>query len=320
MSIDLNAFDPFNLEVPATEEGGGASTLILKIPGPENPLIVKLLPEPIKGRAYLPVNYYKYSVGPNPQTDSRSRPSRQSLGLGGKDLEDEVKWEGIMKMSAMKKANPVGYKENPVFKATQVITKLFEAKEGGWAFVVEPESSTIKALKLNKMMINSLFGRKGEGQVKAVASVVDGLHKKGKSPYKMDHQDCWLKIYKTGEGLATEYFVEHHTIDAVKEIDGETVNYKKAITLKVNDKFLSGKLEVSDYPEPLKFDEKQVFTAEETKEFIETQGNIFPERFGKSGGSRNREEKSDDASTTVSNDDVFAGLSNGAVDLDSIPF
>jgi hypothetical protein len=321
MSFDLNNFDPFNVAIPTSEESAGGSSLILKIPGPDSPLIVKLLPEPTKGRAYLPVNYYKYAVGPNAQTDSRSRPSRQSLGLDEKDQEDKVKWEGIMAMSAMKKANPTTYKNDPKFKAIQTLTKLFEAKEAGWAFVIEPEATTIKALKLNKSMINSLFGRKGEGQIKAIPSVVENLHKKGKSPYKIDHQDCWLKIWKTGEGLATEYFIEHHAEVATKVIEGETIEYKKPITLKVNEKFLSGQLDAADYPDPIKFDLKQVFTPEETAEFIETQGNVFPERFGKSSGGKNRDEQSDESRTTVSDngsDSVFNGHSQ--MSLDDIPF
>lgn len=310
--MNLNEVDVMNLGKPSEDDGKGGknSNLTLKVPGPDNPLIIKLVPT-LKGLLYQPVEYYKYQVGPNPQTDSRSRPSAASLGLADKDIENEEFWKNVKELSALKKAGMT--KEAPQFKAIQQIVKMYEPSKGGWLYYYEPDSPTIKALKLNPSMINTLFGRKGEGQIKDIPSIVDAIHKRGMSPYKPSNTKCWLKIYKTGEKLATEYHVELFT---TTEHDSEGNETKKNVERPVHAKFLDAKtvLTTEDYPDTLSFDQAQLFTDDETKEFIKTNGIVTPERFNRKA--RNTDEASTDVSTTT----VANVVSSLSLNISDIPF
>lgn len=309
--VNLNNFDALNVQAP--EEKGGNSGITFKIGGPDQPLILKLLPDPKTGKAYVPMTSYPYQVGPNEKTDSRTRPSLQALGLTEKDPENNKKWEYIKQLSNLKKSGVS--KNDPRFKTIQKAMDLYKEKESGYFYYIEPNSETIKCLKAGKMVINALFGREGKENIKAVPSLLKALAAVGKSPYKTDHQDCWLKIWKTGEGLGTEYHVVRLEEYVVKVVDGETYSKKVPVSLKVSDKFLKGLLDLSDFPDPLAFEAKGAFTLAETEEFIATDGVVIPERFMKKRqGGGEADLATDNVYNTVSND---VGSFD---DLSEIPF
>lgn len=310
-TVDFNAFDPFAIS-NAAEEGssGGDTRFITKIPGPQQPLIVKFMPTPDQ-KAFVPMNYYQYRVGPQ-EKDVRLRPSLTSLGVVEEDPENNKKWEYIKQMSEMKK-NGVS-KDSAKYKAVFEAKKLYEPKKQGWAYVIEPGSNQVKCLKLNTAMINILFGREGDGQkIKTIPSLLEMLKKRGKSPYDRSQEDCWLKIWKTGEGIATEYFIEPAQTVEVRIIDGAEVEMKKFESFPVAEVFKKNIVDVSSWPNPLKFEEKSAFSLEETIEFINTDGVVFPERFAP----KKKSHGGDSNDSTPVSSETYAAASGS---MDDIPF
>jgi hypothetical protein len=279
------------------ESGKKDYRFISEIPGPDNPLIVKLLPNPYNPKTgYIPMDYYTFKVGPNDK-DYRSRPSLQSLGMIDKDPEAEKKFEYVKQLSNFKKDGLT--KDSPKWKAVKAAMSIYEAKSMGWVHIIEPGKAEIRCLKLRTAMIQTLFGREGGGNIKPIPSLLEALGKKGKSPYGITREDCWLKIYKTGVGIATEYHIEPCQTNEMRVLDGVEVEVKAFQSFPVAASLKNAKLKPSDLPNPIEFEKKNAFTLEETQTFIESSGTIFPERFAARAKTNNDAEQTPVSTTAV---------------------
>jgi len=273
---------------------GGESKITYKWPGPEAPLIVKFMKVPNSKieEVYFKVSSFRYRAGENFQT----APTRQSLGLEGDPLSD--KYWALMKArkEARDKAPPAA------LDAMTAQIELCKLSDGGYIYYIEPNSSQVKLLKIGKSVINTLFGRKAYGKVKEIKALTEEMMKDGGlSPFIVrdaeKNKTGWLKLYKTGEGMATEYHVEVHTTNQVVNISG------KNHTVEVPTEFAMGdlsQLKLEDLPTVQQAEGKNVWETAELAEYIASGYTRIPARI--------LERKPRD---TDGADDEFANASGG---------
>lgn len=303
-----------NLEKP--EDNNGDKRLVLGVPA-DKELIVKFIADPRSPgsdrRAYVPLKYYNFKVGSSDK-DFRSRPSLQSLGVVDKDPETEIKWELVKMMSALTKSGES--KESQKYKNIAAKKKLFEPDELGWIYYIEPNSNVIKALKLKAALINQLFGKEANGdKYPAVPSLVKNMATKGMSPFDLSKEFGWVKIYKTGKEMATRYFAE-----ALKEVttvlvDGMPEEKTTYPRLPIHEDFKTGMVALDSFPDPIEFEKTQAFSVDETVEFINSDGVVFPERYAA------KRKRNNDAETPVDLSSVANQYPQSSPSsLDDIPF
>ena len=308
----------YDKPVDTSDAGGFDKRLVTKLP--EGGIICKLIADPRSPARppYVPMNYYKFKVG-NTNQDWRTRPSLLSLGLAEKDPENEKKWTLINKMSKMKKEGVS--KDNPAYKVVFENKKKYEPEELGWLYFIEPNSNVIKCLQLKAAIINQLFGKPANGdKYPEIPSIVKALASKGMSPYDLSKEYGWIKIYKTGTEMATRYFVElcKETV-TVKGEDGIPFETSKPAVFPIHSDFKTGKVTLDSFPDPVAYEKSRAFTIEETEEFIESDGAVFPSRYaGKKKRNNDDETPVDTETYAAAHDSVFSSL--GSSSLDDIPF
>lgn len=263
------ASDPFNVQ----QVGQEGSKLVFKVPeGKDKALVVKFLVDPRTGKSYIPVKHYPHMVGPDPQFHTRSHLAQED------DIELTAR---ISYYKELKKLRETGSTDAA---RMQKLTKLVEKckdKESAWFFIVEPGSSTIKAIKLGVSVINQIFGRTYKDK-EPIPSLLKQVSQKGISPYDFktaNAQMGWFKIYSTGKGLGKKYHVELAEDVIVKEVDGEKFSKTQPAKFEFDQKFKDMKLTLEDFPDPLAMEKKQAFTMAETEAFINSEYTLVPERF-----------------------------------------
>ena len=290
---------------------GKDTKIVSGFPAQEKPLIVKLLRDPRSGGTFVQMGYYGYNVGPDPKKHSRSRPSLQSMKKLAADPEKEAFWAIHNQIKELKKTHN---ENHPDVVALEAKKKLFSARDCGWFYFIEPNSDVIKAIKFPPDAINMLFGKEATKYRPAYVSVLDTLAKQGRSPYDLNNETGWLKLYKTGEGLATRYFVgldaqQTEVVDANGDVSTKTAANKYAI----HSRLLTEGAELSEYPNPIEFEARSAFTLDETITYVDSNGTKIPERFYPGNST-----SSDDSPREVS-DEVYNN--QGALaSLDDIPF
>jgi hypothetical protein len=267
--------NPDNVQRPGRE-----SRLIFEIPGPDKPLVCKCLFDPRGKQSFIPIAYFPHLLGPNPETDTRYHPSRKSLDLGDSPENDRY-WELAHELKRLREA---GRKESAEYQRLSELKKTFNSKDKGWLFIVEPNSATIRAVKIGAAIINRLFGKEKTYHRPEVKSIIKEMKTKGLSPYDMRNNEGWIKIYKTGAKLATEYFVELVDHEIQVEHGGKTIPTRVPTELQVHEKIQASDLVLSDFPDPVKFECESVWTLEESQAFVESEGKEIPERCFKKKG------------------------------------
>jgi hypothetical protein len=282
LNQDFLNFDPNALETP-----GRDSRFILKVPGPDKPLICKIIPDPryANGKSwYRPLKQFPFMVGPNKDTDTRQKTCMSFFGE--ESPENNAYWEYKKQLSVLKKAG----KGNSI-EATKldVMVQKFYPKEGAWLLIIEPESPVIKAVKVPQSVLQFLTGKDATDTKPAVPSLIKALAADGVSPFDVRQSKPtlgWIKIFKTGQGLATRY----HVVPAQREIEVEHQGRKIKATeyqpLNVHEKITTpGQLTIADLPDVVDFERKFAWTLEECETFVKSNATVVPDRFLK----RNRQ-------------------------------
>lgn len=288
----LFGFDPHALEAP-----GNDSRFVLKIPGPDRPLICKILPDPGYGSGkswYRPLKQFSHMVGPNPDTDTRQHVCQSFFGLSSP--ENDAYWEYKKAAADLKKQG----KGNSIeYSKLEALTKKFQPKNGGWLLIIEPESPVIKAVRVPVSVLDLLNGKEKTEYKPAIPSLIKQMAADGVSPFDIVQQkpkQGWIKIYKTGEGLATRYFVEAVTVNLTVEKDGRKFSATDYQELNVHAKILAGELTRADLPDVVNFEKKFAFTPEESATYVKSQGTAVPQRFLKAAQPANgRKDETDEA-------------------------
>lgn len=305
---------PGQVATPTEIKRPGKDTKILSsVPGQEKPLICKLLSDPRSGSAYVAMGYYGYQVGPDPKKHSRKRPSLASLKKLAADPEKEEFWAIHNKIKELKKTHN---EKHPAVVALDTQKKLFSAQECGWFFFVEPNSDTIKCVKLPPDAINQLFGKEASAYKPAYVSILDTAAKKGQSPYDLTKETGWLKMYKTGEGLGTRYHITLDTAEVERKdaATGEMFTTPMARSHTIHTRLVTEGVDLSEYPNPLEFEARNAFTVDETNAFIASVGTAIPERFFPNNNGPREVEDGDEGISPATHEP--AALAS----LDDIPF
>ena len=318
-------------EGEVAEPDGNTSDITFAFPGPDKPLIMKLVKDPFTGKSCVKIDSFKHMIG-NTDKDTRNHPCRDSLGLGSSPEKDYF-WELISKLKTLREE---GKKDTEEYEAVIALKKKFSPRAGGYVLYVEPGSPKIKALKVGPMFFNRLFGRKKTDWSAEVPSLVKQLSAKNKSAYlDVDNEvnkTGWIKTWRTGERLATEYHNEPCTVEVEKVIEGEEVTVTKYIEYNLNDEIkaiLAGEkeLDLTAVPDVIEFEKKQAWTLEESQILVDADGALegTPEKLLKKDAGL-EDEGTETDSEVYKTTTVSGGIAGGGVDtdptasLDDIPF
>ena len=266
--------DKMNVSAPGKE-----STLVFKVPeGKDKALVVKFLVDPRNGgKSYIPVKHYPHMVGPDPQLHTRSHLA-QDLAGNGEDIELTARIGYYRELKALRETGSTDAAR------MQQLTRLVDRckdKESGWFYIVEPGSSTIKAIKLGVSVVNQLFGRVYKDK-EPIPSLIKAVSQKGISPYDLTSDNAeigWFKIYSTGKGLGKKYHVELAEDLITKVVEGETFTKTQPARFELDKKIKNLDLSLEDFPDPMVMEVKQAFTTAETVAFIESSYSKVPDRF-----------------------------------------
>ena len=275
--MDLTRVIGKNTEIKKPTEA--ASPFIKKIP---EKLIFKLLGDPRGAQHFIPMDYYRHQVGPNPEKDVRLRPSLKSLKLTQSAPENELYWSIVKQLGDLKKEGVPYDSDKP--RALRAQKELYNAQVKGWFYLVQPGSPEIKPYLFPKTIINMLFGGRevdASGDVREVPSLLKKLQVDGYSPYDIDNDKCWLQLTKTGTGKGTRYFLEMVTQDTKIVHEGREVKITEPKEFPVHARLKNGEVTLEDFPDPIEFEKKYAFSEQETIAFIESSGTAIPERFQK---------------------------------------
>jgi hypothetical protein len=307
----------------ALEDKGKDNSFIFAVPTEDKALYFKMIPNSniktksgVSGVKYLEVEYFKHRIG-NGEKDIREHPSAESLGIGAAP-EKEAMWNYI----EHRKAFPD--RESKEYLALTKLKSVFEPKLKYFLWILEPGSSKIKALKVPQSVKLALYGRPAKNHSAEIPSLIAQMQNKGLTPFVDKNPDKnkkgWLKLYKTGEGLATRYVVEVATEKGKTVVDGTEVEFTKTKEYQLGDEIQNiiagkAKFDPTTIPDVLEMERKQAWTYDESKAFVAAMGSIAgtPKRFLKT-------ENSEDFTMgefPLNNDMVDSG---DAIAMDDIPF
>ena len=277
MSESSQAFlNPFVGDGQVSEATETIQKVVTAIPTAEDPLILKFIYTPQR-KSHVPLLSWRFKFGPN-ESDVAYRPDSMSLGASSspeRDMMNKIR----MTMSTLKKE---GKRDTEEYDKYLTLNKIFSPKEGGYVYFVKPDDANIYALRVGKAVLNRLFGKEATQYRPAIKSLNDELKRKGLCPYltgdpKKDTQG-WIKVWKTGEGIGTEYHLEVDAYEDTIEVDGEMVTTTKSKKYSVHEKIAQGQITLADYPDALMYERDREWTPEESLKFVETKGSYVPER------------------------------------------
>lgn len=306
----------------ATRPDERNSSLVFSVPTlSEKPIVAKFLFDPSTGQKYIPMAYYPHMIGNDPEKDKRFHPSLKSIGLG-EDLELTNRVNMYRELKALKES---GKGSTPEAVVLEKKTKMTQSKEAGWFFFVEPGSPAIKAIKLPVSVLNRLFGKEFPKTGKTIPSLIKEMAQKGVSPFDVTSEKAeqgWVRIYKTGQGLGTEYVIEAD--QAVTEValgDGETATKKTMVSRTLHDKIKKLDLTAEDFPKPIEAEKKNAMTVEETMEFIESNYTKVPDRMLKKHSTGATAYLGGNTEVQVESEmGPLGALDAGLASMDDIPF
>lgn len=306
------------------------SKFIYKIPEENNPLICKFIVDPRSGERFVPMVYFKHKIGPSDQ-DVRTHVSLASINRG-KAPENEFYWENKKKLSVLKKA---GKGDSEEARKLDALVKAFAPKNGGYMYITQPDNSDVKVLKLNTMLLNEIFGREKTDYYPEIRGVISEGRETGVSPYYLDRLDGWVKIWKSGSGLNTRYFVQYHQIDTeVETKTGKKIKVKEMAEIQAHPKVLAtylgekeseqGFLSMDDFPDVVEREAKYAWTEAESNRFVEGFGSIssVPDRVLR----RQQKDETDEASAPASGDPKKSSVNSAGTNdrvvaqTDELPF
>ena len=258
----------------------------------KGPIIAKLMPVIVDGKRkqYISVVEFPHCTGEG-EKDKGRHACQQTFDrtLSSPEMDHYKKLK--INMEALKKEKYAaknakntaeeGKIENKI-KKLDFEMKKFKPRFSGWFNFVEPGSDTIKSIKFPPSMINILNGAKETHFRAAIPSLQEKLVKRGYSAFLTakanDNSLYWLKIYKTGEGIATKYFIDIDQNEVANDDGSTTTKPVKHPLGQGIEKLLMGKSKMnpSDLPDPISEVEERFnkFSHEEAERFVELGGGL----------------------------------------------
>jgi len=243
---------------------GGRSDIIKAFPGPESPLIYKIVPQKRsngKLEGYLAITSHNHLVGDGDPKNSKNFRSHLCQKTSGQPdcPECDGFWDLFNKMKALEKAGNKGSAEYNRYK-TQA--DLIKPKDTGWMLVVLPGQPDVKAIRASKDVLNKLFGKKATAYKPAIESLVTKMLADGNDPYNLKSNIGWIGTYKEGEKMGTTYTVYDAKMKVEAEVGGRKMTVEVPFEAKVHENIL--KLKRSDLPNLAKFEEKNAWKKEDS--------------------------------------------------------
>lgn len=266
---------------------------VVKVQGPDKPLIIKIVPQKRPNgvvESYWKTVHHKHLVGDMDIDNFKS--NRRHLcqkTLGRKECKEcdrfwATKTE-FYDLEAEAKKNP-SVKASKAYKLADIQQKLLNPGQGGWAHVVLPNNPQVKALQVGKDLVNKLWGKDKTKFRPAVESLIKKMRAAGDDPYNLKSKSGWIVIWKTGEGRSTEYTVKAATQTVMTKLpNGREVPAEVPAEFDVHPNIFLTKRD--ELPNFMKFEERNVWTTEESNAFAEnlqTPERVLKEDQGGDGG------------------------------------
>lgn len=280
----------------------------------KDPLICKLIADPRQGSGAVVVSYFEYSIGGY----KYKTPSLSSIGRGD-DPRLERYREIRGKISELTKSG-VKQDDERIIKLKAIADKFYP-KDGIFLYFVEPNDPTIKCLKTSIMVKHQIYGRQGTKTSKEIPSLKDEMAKRGSNLFlnadPEKNKKGWLKIWRTGEKMGTEY----HVVEASEQIainhEGSTVYVTKPTIYNVHEDVYKD-FDLDKLPDPFKYELTWAWTKEEAAEYVSSGGTKIPERVIKLVSKKN---ESDEDTTTEGDIDASSVVPPPSASLmGEIPF
>ena len=256
---------------------GKNNQIVTNIPGSDKPIIGKLLRDfrtnPTNPQPVLFVSYCRHLIGPDRNKHTRLHPI---LAKGAP--ENDAYWSAYKEFQALSKENK---QESPEALVAKKRMDIFGIVDKAWLFYVEPNSPVIRAVRVPKSVINRLWGKPASKYKPEIRSLLKEMDKKGLSPYDLNSDEGWIRIYKSGQGMATEYTVE--LAQETKEIvhEGQTLTVTTPLKAVVHEKIKQSDVTLNDFPNPADFEKQYEFSVAESEAFVKSEGTVIPEKFRK---------------------------------------
>ncbi len=250
---------------------------IQKVPDAANPLICKLVPNPLRSKEiYYQVDFFKHMIGPDQQKDNRYHLSRKMLGERAPEAERYWEVKGLLS-----KLEETGKKDTEEYRKLDFERKQFNSTSRYWILVLPVGEVKPKALDLTYKPIVKLFGAPAKGQNPAIQGLVEAMRAKGRDPLSLKNDRGWLKIWRTGKGLETEWHIQEAVVEVTENGEDVTKPFRKAVDQGVF------KLTKADIVDVTKLDQtpEKLWSEAECEAFVKSLGSEIPARcMKKSGG------------------------------------
>jgi hypothetical protein len=309
-----------------TAPSAGKNQFLTKVPGPDSPLIIKLVPDYLGGRVngkysmYWKVIEHQHIVKfeANGKPVMYTHPCQKSLGKT-KCAECDKFWDLFEIAKSIDEKSQEG-------KKMKILKDLLNPKEKGWINFVTPGSDVVKAMKLTPMLINILFGKEKTKTKEAIPSLIEDMKKKGMSPFDLNNDIGWLKIWKTGETWQdTKYHAEIAKKTSPKfDAQGRNVGEDVAFVSEKVSEFLIKSFDIKDLPTFRAVALKSAFTPEESIAFA-ANPLLTPQRIlGESNSDAERNADIADSNGATTSEEALSDLGmpssypSGLSDIDNV--
>lgn len=270
--LDVSGEETLAASTPRADQvrgSGVASAVINTVPGPDSPLIFKIVAQKRPSgtyEGYWRVTHHTHLVGDLDPTNKKNYRSHLCQKTLGRECpECDKYWNNYKEMKELEK---VGKKGTPEYNRLESQNKVLRPSDKGWVFVVLPDQPTVKAIKLPRSVLDQLWGKAATKFRPAIESIINKMVADGADPYNLQSETGWIKVWKVGEGIGTQYHVEPATTVAdVTMAGGKVGKATVPVELKVHDRI--GSLTTKDLPNLGKMEEKNIWSEEDSKFFSE---------------------------------------------------
>lgn len=241
---------------------GYRSAVIKGIPGPDSPLIFKIVPQKRangKSEGYWAITKHTHLVGdrdPKNKKNYRSHLCQKSSGQSDCP-ECDTYFQILGQMRDLEKE---GKKGTPEYLRLETQSKMIAPQQKGWLLVVLPESPEVKALCVGKDVLNKLFGKAATKFKPAIESLINKMAADGNDPYNLRSTTGWIKLFKEGEGRDTVYTVQSATVTVQVDMNGKKIPATVPMEMPVHENIFKTKR--SDLPNLGKYEERSVWKKE----------------------------------------------------------
>lgn len=309
--LGLDCYSEEELAAPAVTK---KDAILKKFPGPDSPLICKLVPDLLRGRVdgkffeYFEIQEHGHVGGVNKKGEKMiySHPCRKSLGEKSCPECDRY-WHEKERLKLAGEHSAEG-------KAIKAVVDLLAPRRKVWVYFVTPESDQVKAVKMSKDLMNQLWGAPANKYKGEIASLIAGMKTKGMSPYDLKNPIGWMKIYKTGEGLGTRYFAEVAKKEEVIMENGRPAGTVNRFVSSPVSEYLMTSFDVKSLVDFRKIESERAFTPDESADFAKTL--ITPQRVIDMWKKEEETETPDATEKTQSVEKVMASIGPNLSEID----